>query len=82
MGRVLQVRRAYEAALLAKPNVIGVGIGRGEDGDARLVVLVSQKMPLSSLAPAHRIPSELDGVRVEVRETGDLTSLPGWVGTE
>jgi hypothetical protein len=32
--------------------------------------MVEQKVPLDQLAPEDRIPSELDGVPVDVQETG------------
>ena len=69
------VKRAYQAMLLAKPNVVGVGVGYGiQDGERTekiaIVVMVSQKLPVSQLKPTELIPSEIEGVPVDVQERG------------
>lgn len=66
------VRRAHEAELLALPNVIGVGIG--ERGGERVIkVFVERKLPLSQLAPQHRVPKTLDGYRCVVEALGSVS---------
>ncbi|MGB1286514.1 MAG: hypothetical protein ACPG7F_08280 [Aggregatilineales bacterium] len=65
----------YGEMLMAKANVIGVGIGlvmiEGDYTEApALVVMVAQKMPLAQLEHADVVPARLDGVRVDVQETG------------
>ncbi len=73
------IQAKYGEMLMAKANVIGVGIGLAMiDGDytdaPALVVMVAQKMPLAQLEHADVIPARLDGVRVDVQETGVFTA--------
>jgi len=73
--RASAVKRAHQAELLSKANVVGVGVGyRTIDGrrtdDIALVVMVSQKMPRAQLAPEDILPREIEGVRVDVQEVG------------
>jgi hypothetical protein len=75
--RIKAVKRSYEPMLLAKPNVVGVGIGyriaRGHQTDtAAIVVMVSRKLPANQLKPDELIPSTIEGVPVDVQETGAL----------
>ena len=77
--RLQVVRRAHEAELLRLPNVVGLGIGlrkrHGDPtGELALVVMVSRKVPSAELAPAERIPSEIDGVPVDVQEMGNIAA--------
>lgn len=71
------VKARYEADLMKKPNVVGVGIGmpmrHGRPvGDPALIVNVSRKVPTEELRPEDRIPETLDGVRVWVEEIGEV----------
>jgi hypothetical protein len=73
------VKRAYQAELMSKANVVGVGVGyltrRGRPTDEiALVVMVSQKLPREQLAPEDILPREIDGVRVDVQEVGRITA--------
>ena len=77
MSRIQAVKAKYERRLLKKRNVVGVGIGYREIGDQLtqqivITVLVEKKQPLDSLHKRDIIPSELDGVRVDVREVGEM----------
>lgn len=70
-----RVKAAHERDLMKKPNVIGVGVGlrsrNGEfTGEVAIVVSVSHKIPSCALSPEQTIPSELDGVPVDVHTTG------------
>lgn len=74
---VREIKRRYEQALLAKANVVGVGVGtrvrKGRrTGEVALVVLVTHKVPLAQLDPEDVIPSEIEGVQVDVHEAGEL----------
>lgn len=67
----------YEAVLLAKPNVIGVGVGYKESNgvvsdDLAVVILVEEKKPLAALQPEAMIPRELEGLKTDVVEVGYL----------
>jgi len=74
--RALRVKQAHEQELLDKANVLGVGVGlqdvAGGGERVAVVVLVRRKVPLAQLAPEDRIPSEIDGVPVDVQEVGDV----------
>lgn len=75
----LAALRAWQETLLRKANVTGVAVGwlrrRGQnEPSVGLVVLVAQKVPLSDLDPADRIPPEIDGVPIDVREAGFVSS--------
>jgi hypothetical protein len=75
--RAVRVKQVHESDLLAKANVLGVGVGlrqhSGKDAaGVAVVVLVRRKIPISQLAPQDRIPSEIEGVPVDVQEVGDV----------
>lgn len=67
------VKAAHEDALLALPEVVAVGLGRrnaaNQPGE-EIVIVVS----VAQTVPPGLIPSELDGVPVEVRVTGSLAA--------
>jgi hypothetical protein len=80
LSRVRTVKDAHERELLRKPNVVGVGIGRkrrgGETtGQLSIIVSVSQKVPADSLEPDEVIPSDLEGIPVDVQEVGTLRAF-------
>ena len=75
-----QVKRAYQAELMAKANVVGVGVGYRQVGGERtetvaLVVMVSRKLPAAQLAPQDVLPNEIEGVPVDVQEVGEVRAL-------
>jgi hypothetical protein len=76
----LEVKRRHEQELLRKANVVAVGVGYRTKGGQRtqevtIVVSVSKKVPASELKPADRIPASLEGVPVDVVETGEIRAL-------
>jgi len=80
MSDVRQVTRAKEAhqgSLLARPNVVGVGVGlRQRAGrildEVCVVALVRRKRAAGSLAAEAMIPQEVGGIPTDVLEVGDL----------
>ncbi|OGO25016.1 MAG: hypothetical protein A2W33_06015 [Chloroflexi bacterium RBG_16_52_11] len=77
IDRIRQVKQAYEGQLLKLANVVGVGIGLRQQGGVRtgnpvLVVMVRKKFPTELLAQTDLIPSEIEGVPVDVQEVGDI----------
>jgi len=78
-----EVRRAqlrHQAALLAKPNVVGLGIGlktvRGRRGERLcLAALVRRKVPRAALDPEALIPDQVEGVPTDVIEVGEVRAL-------
>jgi hypothetical protein len=74
------IRAAHEARLLRYPNVVGVTDGvrmrRGKPtNDPAIVVLVSRKVPRKSLPKASLLPSQIDGVPIDVVEVGPIEAL-------
>jgi len=62
------------------PHVVGVALGMAHvDGqptdEPAIVVLVDEKLPLAQLAPEDVIPSQLEGVRVDVQASGVFTAF-------
>ncbi len=80
MDRVKAVQDRYTAQILNKAHVVGVSIGRigayaKRRGRLALIVLVDRKFSAEESAPEDRIPDELDGVPVVVREVGSLQTM-------
>jgi hypothetical protein len=77
---VTQVKETHKEAILAKPNVVGVGTGykvsRGQRTDELcVVVLVRQKIPEAGLHPEALVPQGLDGVATDVVQVGYLRAF-------
>jgi len=80
LERLRTVKAAHEAGLMRRANVVGVGIGFREreeqlTDELAIVVSVTHKVPLSRLAPEDVVPSELDGIPVDVQAVGELRAL-------
>ncbi len=74
------VKAKYERELMRKRNVVGVGIGLREragqtTNEVCIVVSVREKLPPDQLAPQDVIPTQLDGVPVDVKATGTFRAL-------
>ncbi|MBW4437876.1 MAG: S1 family peptidase [Pleurocapsa minor GSE-CHR-MK-17-07R] len=72
-----EAQRLHERELLAKRGVVGVGIGHKETNgvysdDLAVVVLVDRKRPLAAIHDEDLIPRDLEGMRTDVIEVGDL----------
>ncbi|HQE93029.1 MAG TPA: hypothetical protein PLH19_09345 [Anaerolineae bacterium] len=77
MAEIQSVKERYEADLLKKPNVVGVGVGlRMQEGkpvgEPGLIVNVTRKIPPRFLRPQDRIPKMLDGVPVWIEVIGEV----------
>jgi hypothetical protein len=88
LARVQEIKEAHESALLALPNVVGVGVGyketKGETTDqVAVIVYVRRKEPIASLREHEIVPTLLeaaDEVRVPPRpgeRDGGTLSLEG-----
>ena len=80
LSQIQAVKAKYEHELLRKKNVVGLGIGlREKDGkltdEMVLTVMVRRKQPRSRLRTRDEIPTELDGVPVDVKEVGTLRAF-------
>jgi len=76
-AQAAQAQAAHEDTLLAKNNVVGVGVGYKESNgvvtdELAVVVLVQSKQPLVALAAEDVIPKELEGMKTDVIEVGYL----------
>jgi hypothetical protein len=74
-----EVQAKYANDLMQKPNVVGVAVGyTNQNGvrssDVGVIVMVDHKVPFDELEPADLIPRELDGVPVDVQETGGFSA--------
>jgi hypothetical protein len=77
MEKALAVKQAHAHELLAKANVVGVGVGlRQKNGEytdtVALVVVVQRKVGMEELTEADCVPREIDGIQVDVQEVGDI----------
>jgi predicted regulator of amino acid metabolism with ACT domain len=75
-----QIQAKYVDDLMRLPNVVGVGIGQAQVNDTytdtpAIVVMVERKVPADQLDAEARIPRELEGVRVDVQEVGQLNAF-------
>jgi hypothetical protein len=75
--RAQAIREAYQGMLMKKANVVGVGVGLLHRGGGRtdtigLIVMVRQKVPRKLLSSEDIIPSEIEGIPVDVKEVGEI----------
>ena len=78
--QVAQVMEMYKEDILAKPNVVGVGVGykitKGQTTDQlAIMTLVSRKLPQVGLLADSVIPRSINGVPIDVLEVGELRAL-------
>jgi hypothetical protein len=78
--RALEVKRRHEQELMGKANVVAVGIGYRILGgqqtqEVAIVVSVKNKVLLSNLKAGDRIPAAIEGVPVDVVESGLIRAL-------
>lgn len=67
------VRQQQQDKLMRLPNVVGVGIGE-KDGKKVIKVLVTHKVPVSSLKSEDVIPKRIGGYEIDVDEIGSVTA--------
>jgi hypothetical protein len=80
--RVRSIKQAHEHELMSIPNVTGVGVGYRRVGgrptdQPAIIVSVRHKLAPDELDASEMIPHELDGVPVDVQESGYI-----WAGSE
>ena len=85
MERLRSVKAKYEGDLMRKANVVGVGIGYRRPGGVMMdelciVASVTRKVVGSRLDAEDLVPSELDGVPVDVQVVGRLQALDAGAG--
>jgi hypothetical protein len=77
--RACEIKERHKEDLFGKANVVGVGVGlRQREGEfideIALIVMVREKVPGAELGPDDQIPDEIEGLRVDVQEIGELRS--------
>src|SRR3989449_10398794 len=77
---VRAAKAAYEGAIFARANVVGVAIGnkviRGRETDERcIVVFVEAKKPEAQCRPRDVVPKTFGNVRTDIVETGRFLAL-------
>lgn len=77
--RASEVKKRHEDALMRLPGVVGVGVGlrrrdRFYTDEVAIVVMVTRKLPPNALPPAEVLPREIEGIPVDVVESGTLTA--------
>jgi hypothetical protein len=84
-AKVREVKERNKLAVLALPNVVGVGVGYKVKAQAAtvelsVVALVRRKVPRARLEPENLVPASMDGVATDVVEVGDLVPLQARTG--
>ena len=79
-NHAIEVKHRHEQELLRKANVVAVGVGYCTRGGLQtreicIIVSVKNKVLLSALDPKDVIPTEIEGVPVDVAETGPIRAL-------
>jgi len=82
---VRKIKELHKMAVLALPNVVGVGVGykvraQAATGELSVVALVRRKVPRARLEPENLVPARMDGVATDVVEVGDLVPLQARTG--
>ena len=77
---VIQIKEANKEDILAKPNVVGVGVGYRRvagvlTGELSVIVLVRQKLPVAGLDPGDLLPQRLENIDVDVIQVGEIRAL-------
>ncbi|MBN1430493.1 MAG: acyltransferase family protein [Anaerolineae bacterium] len=77
LKRIRAVKARYEERLLAHPGVMSVGVGLRRQGDKLtdevcIVVMVQDKQAIENLPPDQALPGQIEGVPVDVQESGDI----------
>lgn len=80
LEEVRRVKAEYERELMRKPGVVGVAIGykliRGKKSDQLCIICyVIKKKRMGELEEHDIIPEEIEGVPVDVIESGQVRAL-------
>jgi len=75
--RAVEIKTRHEESLMQHPGVVGVGVGMRQKGgqptdEVSIVIMVEKKHPLDQLDPKDVLPREIEGIPVDVLETGEI----------
>jgi len=78
--KAISVKQAYQVQLMTLKNVMGVGVGFRKKGGVRtneiaIVVMVNDKYLPEQLAAQDLIPTEIEGVPVDVQVVGEFKAF-------
>ena len=81
LEHIRTIKERHEKSLLARRNVVGVGIGFKETAGRKtdrmsIVVMVERKLPADSLEPRDRIPPQIEGIPTDVKAVGKIEAQP------
>ncbi len=88
MGREVELallKNRVQDQFFAKPNVVGVGIGRKIIGghmtaEMCLMALVRRKVPRAALSASELVPKRVDGAPTDVLQVGELRAMQARTG--
>jgi len=69
LGRAAEVKERHADRLMANPDVVGAGVGVTQDGKPGVMILTKHPGVVG-------VPTELEGVPVEVVVTGEIFAIP------
>jgi hypothetical protein len=69
--KIQEIKKKYEQQWLSIQDVVGVGIGILDDKNMGIIVSVVKW----ESQVASKIPNEIEGVKIEIRETGEFKAL-------
>lgn len=83
--RAAQAKERHWPEIMAKPNVVGVGIGMkivsgAATAEPAVVVLVRRKQPIAGLPPDGVIPPEIGGAPTDVVAVGEIRARQSHTG--
>jgi hypothetical protein len=70
-GRAAEVIARHESALMRRANVVAIAEGQNR-GETNIIVYVARKVPREQLAEDDLLPPELEGIPVDVVESGPI----------
>jgi hypothetical protein len=81
IDRIRMIKARHEKELLARKNVVGVGIGFKETAGkitdrTSIVVMVERKLPAETLDSRDLIPPQIEGIPTDVKAVGRIETLP------
>lgn len=69
--KIREIKRKHESRWLSIKGVVGVGIGILTDKNLGIIISVTKMDEQIS----KRIPPEVEGIKLEIRETGEFKAL-------